>query len=190
MATEAAASASEAVAPEVVTTLHYYDEAGHAVYNYTFADPQQADADGWQILVPGPVDGPIQVRGRAKPYNVSDRAIAVRKEHVGELNHHIGMRHEQDGHPLHTSRVSPDYVAENDEFVHLCTDCPTHVKRTPADQAKEFRARVKRMGGDVDSNLFKSRVEHYASHDDRVKAALAETSDADDSATPNRKAAR
>jgi hypothetical protein len=85
------------------------NEDGSPHYHYEQDPPDPSKP----VVFTGPVKGPITLLD-GTTYEVSPDFIEVQShEHAGELSHHIGVRHETDGHPLHT---------DGEPFVHECTD--------------------------------------------------------------------
>jgi hypothetical protein len=108
------------------------------------------------VVMTGPVRGPVKlVDGTV--YDVSDDYIEVASvAHAGELSHHIGIRHEVEGHPVHKPRdftpTAEDPLPYNplvDEFHHACTehcDAGPQLSRTPAEVEDAFKARLHALG--------------------------------------------
>jgi hypothetical protein len=117
-------------------------EDGRPVYNY-----RQDPPDPTKVVVEtGPIKGDFTLAD-GTVYNVSDDYVEVASAaHFGELSHHIGVRHEQDGHPGHQARNHPDYDPLVDEFHHVCTPHCGAVARTPAAQREQFAQRLQDLG--------------------------------------------
>lgn len=65
---------------------------------------------GEHVFLPGPITGVIRLADGTM-YDVTPDVIAVLPEHVGELNHEVGLRYEDEGHPAHGA---------DEPFLHLC----------------------------------------------------------------------
>jgi len=96
------------------------------------------------VMFTGNVKGNIKLED-GTIYNVSDDWIEVESHaHAGELSHHIGVRHETEGHPAHLSRSHPDYDPFRDEYHHTCTEACGGLQRTADQHAEQFIARIGR----------------------------------------------
>ena len=109
------------------------------------------DVDGHAVIT-GPVRGVVETSDGTQ-YDVTPAVIEVPvdvEHHVGELDHIIGVMHEQAGHPTAEPRGSARYNPLRDEYVHVCRDhCGPH-KRTPKEAEQQFAARLDRLGhGDL-----------------------------------------
>lgn len=73
------------------------------------------------VVIVGPfIHGTVELAD-GTVYDVNDNAIEVdSEEHAGEVSHAIGVRFEDEGHPLHTAE---------EPFYHLCTDHCGTVRR-------------------------------------------------------------
>lgn len=98
------------------------------------------------VLMTGPVKGPITLSD-GTVYDVSGDYIEVASpEHAGELDHHIGLRHEVEGHPDNRSRGTEEYDPLADEYDHVCTDRCGPAARSDAEADAAFDARLQRLG--------------------------------------------
>lgn len=86
--------------------------AGKTKWHYFSDDPVN---DPLHAVVTGPISGNVTIEheGEEHTYDVSDHVIEAPPEHHGSISHAIGVRHEEEGHPLHSS---------DQPFVHTCTD--------------------------------------------------------------------
>ena len=133
----------------LVRTRAGTDADGRPVYNYR-QDPLDPTKP---VVFTGPIKGDVQLTD-GTVYNVSDDWIETASaEHFGELSHHIGIRHEQDGHPDHKPRgftgTADDPEPYNplvDEFHHVCTSHCGPVARTADEQADQFAQRLQDLG--------------------------------------------
>jgi hypothetical protein len=122
---------------------------GRPVYNYR----QEPLDPSKPVLYTGPIKGDIVLAAGAR-YNVSDDFVECASHaHAGELSHHIGIRHEQDGHPSHKPRNHTGSVDDpepyhplRDEFHHVCSPACGDVARTHEQHVAEFNARLEALG--------------------------------------------
>ena len=89
------------------------------------------DAGDKPVVVVGPfIHGTVTTHDGTE-YRIDDDIIVVDKpEHAGEVSHAIGVRFEQEGHPLHTAEQP---------FYHLCTDHCERLRR-PGDHPAQKAA--------------------------------------------------
>jgi hypothetical protein len=105
------------------------------------------DVDGHAILT-GPVRGTV-VTSDGTHYDVSPDVIEVpldKAEHVGEIDHNIGVILERNGHPFNTARGAEDYHPLVDEYHHVCQDSCGPLKRTPKQVEAQFAERLEGLG--------------------------------------------
>lgn len=98
---------------------------------------------GESVIFTGPIYGAVATSDGTR-YRVDDDYIVVPTEHAGEVGHAIGVRHEQDGNPMHGDPHAEDYVP----FQHVCDDSCGALKRSKADHptAETLTKALRRKG--------------------------------------------
>lgn len=72
----------------------------------------QAAYTGTHLVLTGPISGTVTLPDGTE-YDVTPPVIEAPLEHHGAISHAIGVRHQAEGHPLHSA---------DEPFVHECTD--------------------------------------------------------------------
>jgi len=97
------------------------------------------------VLLTGPVKGPVTLSD-GTVYDVSPDVLEVSPEHAGELSHHIGVRHELEGHPDHQRRGTSEYDPLQHEYDHVCDATCGPARRTDEEADAAYDERLNRIG--------------------------------------------
>lgn len=106
-----------------------------------------SDDPSCHALLTGPVFGSVSAADGTS-YNVSQDWVEVKNEHVGEVMHQIGLKHEGNGNPHGRSQSDPAYNPIEDEFVHICNAACGSLRRSADEIAAAFNARLAQVGQD------------------------------------------
>ncbi|MGN6607949.1 MAG: phage tail fiber protein [Jatrophihabitans sp.] len=90
-------------------------------------DPDEA------VVYTGPNIGGSVTVSDGTVYDLSEHVTVVRKGHEGEVSHHVGLRFESEGHPLHLE-------AGGEPFLHHCTAACGEQARPVVDPFAAFAA--------------------------------------------------
>lgn len=148
------------------------DENGRPIYNYR-QEPLDASKP---VIYTGPhIKGSVTTSD-GTVVNVSDDYVEVDSHEVaGEVSHHVGLLHEEEGHPAHLSRNHPDYNPLQDEFIHVCNDSCGAAARSGEEAEAAFNQRLESLGhaDQIGTELHHQRLEHLAGAHRRISAAKA-----------------
>jgi hypothetical protein len=137
----ATTTTKKTVAPMRVERRGVVEETGAPLYHY--------ESDKHAVLT-GPIRGTV-VLADGTVVDVSPDIIEVDTiEQAKEISHHIGLRHEAEGHPGHTPSVTNPFP---EPFAHLCTPdtCGEHARDiTDPMQALAMSRAVKHAMGVAD----------------------------------------
>lgn len=173
----------------VTNTGEFHQVTGQPIFNYRSDDPSKP------VVMTGPIKGTVTVSD-GTVYNVSDDYIEVEAGHEGEVAHHIGARHELEGHPSHKSRSfrgdEKDPAPFNplvDEFHHVCTEHCGASRRSADEHLSDFDARLiaaghaDLIGTDAHSARVAAVRAEYARHGDSAKPVKTSPKDGSGGAT-------
>lgn len=97
------------------------DKDGIRISDPSLTPEQRADQSRFGVAVQTLHATGDVVLSDGTSYNVDPNVIeAASTAHAHEISHHIGLAHEQFGHPTHLPRNDENFHPHRDEFIHVC----------------------------------------------------------------------